>query len=89
MTHPKIDRIYWSCRRGMLELDLTLIPFCQHQYLSLSTELQQQFQALLECTDVELYAWLTGRSEPENAEFLPIVNLIRIYAADPSRPRAL
>ena len=88
MTHLKIDRIYWSCRRGMLELDLILIPFSKYKYLELTPSLQQQFQALLECTDVELYAWLTGRSEPEQAEFVPIITLIRTYAADPSRPRS-
>lgn len=89
ITSTQSDRIYWSCRRGMLELDLTLIPFYQHQYNHLPPNLQQAFKNLLECTDMELYAWLTGRSEPEQEEFQSIVKLIRDYALNPSRPRAL
>jgi antitoxin CptB len=73
----------------MLELDLTLIPFYQHQYAHLTNELQQNFRDLLECTDMELYAWLTGRSEPEQVDFQTIVKLIRDYAIDPSRSRSL
>lgn len=88
-TTTKSDRVYWSCRRGMLELDLTLIPFYQHKYHHLSNELQHSFKDLLGCTDMELYAWLTGRSEPDNVELQTIVKLIRDYAIDPSRPRTL
>jgi antitoxin CptB len=82
-------RLYWSCRRGMLELDLILIPFYQHCYASLACQQQQQFEQLLACTDVELYAWLTGRGEPEQAEFQTITQLIRDYADDPARSRTL
>lgn len=85
----KNDRIYWSCRRGMLELDLILVPFYFHKYSSLSPELQQQFVALLNATDVELYAWLTGRTQPEEALLQGIVKQVYAYAIDPARPREL
>lgn len=88
MTIP-LGRLYWSCRRGMLELDLILIPFLQQRYAGLTSQQQQQFEQLLACTDMELYAWLTGRGEPEQVEFQAITKLIRDYAEDPSRARAL
>ncbi|MFN7096915.1 MAG: succinate dehydrogenase assembly factor 2 [Gammaproteobacteria bacterium] len=89
MTTTKPDRVYWSCRRGMLELDLILIPFFQNRYPLLPEDTQLLFITLLECTDMELYAWLTGRSEPEQDNLQTIVKLIRDYAIDPSRPRPL
>ena len=34
----EIDRIRWSCRRGLLELDLVLQRFLNDHYLSLTVE---------------------------------------------------
>ncbi len=89
MQNTKTDRIYWSCRRGMLELDLILIPFYQHKYSHLSKEQQQQFIDLLAFPDMDLYAWLTGQCDPDDAAFQPITTMIRHYAQDPTRPRGL
>ncbi|MDI8106982.1 succinate dehydrogenase assembly factor 2, partial [Salmonella enterica subsp. enterica serovar Anatum] len=29
-------RIHWACRRGMRELDISIMPFFEHEYDSLS-----------------------------------------------------
>ncbi|NNM60528.1 MAG: succinate dehydrogenase assembly factor 2 [Legionellales bacterium] len=89
MDTTQNSRVYWSCRRGMLELDLILMPFYLHRYPTLSDELQQDYQALLTATDPELYVWLTGKEEPTEPKTRDIVNLIRDYAIDLSRPRPL
>lgn len=81
------DRLYWSCRRGMLELDLILIPFLEHQYADLSEQQQADFKDLLCATDPELFAWLTGKELPEAAPLASMVMKIREYANDPNRPR--
>lgn len=73
-------RTYWACRRGMLELDLLLIPFYQHRYSQLSSQQQQDFVRLLACDDPELYEWLTDKSIPEDKAFATLITLIRDYA---------
>jgi len=70
----------WRCRRGMLELDLFLMPFVDNAFKDLSTDLQQAFVDLLNCTDPELYAWLTERDTPPRADFNTLCELIRQHA---------
>ncbi len=67
----------WSCRRGMLELDLLFNQFLDKAYLELSAEEQLAFKELLTCTDPELFAWLFGISEPSKPEWLSLVRKIR------------
>lgn len=31
-------RIHWACRRGMRELDISIMPFFEHEYDSLSDD---------------------------------------------------
>lgn len=70
-------RLKWSCRRGMLELDLILNSFLEKGFNSLSTQQMSSFKSLLTHTDPELYAWLMGHEEPYNEELVEIVALIR------------
>lgn len=56
-----ISKIYLSCKRGMLELDLILLTFMEHTYLKLPTKLKWQFIALLNESDQELYKLLLGQ----------------------------
>lgn len=73
---PKAQ-ILWQCRRGMLELDMLLLSFCNAQYDSLDQIQKTAFIQLLKCTDQELFDWLLGKSNPENLMLLSIVQLIR------------
>ena len=54
-------------RRGLLELDLLLVPFCEAVYAQLSETQQACYDALLGEDDVELLVWLKGEatSTPE------------------------
>jgi len=68
--------VYWASRRGMLELDLVLMPFAQNFYSDLAPRDQQRYQYLLEQEDQDLFAWFLGRQVPEDAELKLIVELV-------------
>lgn len=78
-THPEKAKLYWAARRGMLELDLFLMPFVENVYETLSAPEQTCFAQLVSCTDVELYHWLTDK-EPAPAQFAALVKRIQDYA---------
>ncbi|MBQ0795093.1 succinate dehydrogenase assembly factor 2, partial [Zhongshania sp.] len=76
-------RIRWACRRGMLELDLVLVPYVEHRFQGLDDESQQRFIRLLESEDTELFAWFLSRSLPEDPELAMIVNDITTFTKTP------
>jgi antitoxin CptB len=53
-------KIFWKCRRGMLELDLILQQFFQKNWSNLSSEEQAVFAELLDEHDPILAAWIFG-----------------------------
>ena len=57
-------RVSWRSRRGMLELDLYLVPFADREYPSLADADRRAYRALLECHDWEILDWLQDRSAP-------------------------
>ncbi len=59
----ELSQVRWACRRGMLELDLFLLPFCERYYAALSMEEQNLFKALLESPDPDLFQWLMQQAE--------------------------
>lgn len=61
-------RIRWACRRGMLELDVVIMPFFEECFDALTEKEQQDFVALLECDDPDLFTWVMqhGRSKQDN-----------------------
>lgn len=72
-----INRLMWAARRGMLELDLILMPFLERVYPSLSATDKKRFQQLLQEQDQDLFAWLLHRDNPSDPEILAIVEVIR------------
>ena len=71
--HP--NRIRWACRRGMLELDLFLLPFFDSVFESLSLAEQHEFIAFLEQSDPDLFQWLMQK-EPAPLAYQGIVRRI-------------
>ncbi|MDH5432496.1 MAG: succinate dehydrogenase assembly factor 2 [Gammaproteobacteria bacterium] len=71
------NKLKWQCRRGMLELDVILIPFMDNHFDSLTIEQQQTLAALLEEADPDLYTWLMGYGKTDNAQLIEMINLIR------------
>ncbi|MEE8057367.1 MAG: succinate dehydrogenase assembly factor 2 [Pseudomonadales bacterium] len=73
-------QLCWASRRGMLELDLILMPFVENRFRELSTEDQQRYIQLVEGEDNDMFAWLLGRERPENPELAIIVDQIITYS---------
>lgn len=71
------NRLLWGSRRGMLELDLILMPFLEKVYPSLEQGDKERYWKLLEEQDQDLFAWFLRRENPENPELQRIVDIIR------------
>lgn len=71
------SRIHWACRRGMLELDIALMPFFKYEYERLSNEDKKNFISLLSCDDPDLFNWLMGYGTPQDPNLAHIVKIIQ------------
>lgn len=71
------SRIQWACRRGMLELDVAIMPFFKFEYETLSDTDKQAFVDLLKSDDPDLFNWLMNHGEPKDPELKRMVNLIQ------------
>ncbi|HTF97581.1 MAG TPA: succinate dehydrogenase assembly factor 2 [Cellvibrio sp.] len=72
-----INRLFWGSRRGMLELDLVLMPFLENVYPGLEQGDKESYWLLLEEQDQDLFAWFLRRENPTNPELQRIVEIIR------------
>ncbi|HEY3698516.1 MAG TPA: succinate dehydrogenase assembly factor 2 [Spongiibacteraceae bacterium] len=79
LSEPDYRRIYWASRRGMLELDLVLMPFIEQRLRLLSAIDQQRYANLLECEDTELFAWFLQRQRPQDLELAAIVDIVLAF----------
>lgn len=82
-SDSEYKRIYWASRRGMLELDLVLMPFVEQRLRQLPVEDQQRYVQLLESEDTELFAWFLQRQQPQDAELADIVEKILEFTRTP------
>ena len=76
MKNLNKHRIFWHSRRGMLELDLLLIPFVQDVYDDLTLEDQILYRDLLILEDQDIYALLMGSSHSEHTKYAAITTKI-------------
>ncbi|WP_066747416.1 FAD assembly factor SdhE [Proteus myxofaciens] len=70
-------RINWACRRGMRELDISIMPFFENEYDTLSDDDKALFVRLLECPDPDLFNWLMNHGRPEDDSMYYMVKLIQ------------
>lgn len=73
--HQDVDlnRLRWRARRGMLELDLLLLPFVDSHLASMSKEKQAVFIRLLEQDDPDLLQWFSGTATPDDQALAEMV----------------
>jgi antitoxin CptB len=71
------QRVRWHSRRGMLELDLILVPFADEYFETLDEAGQDRYVKLLACEDQDLLAWLLEHSVPADPDLSSMVKLIR------------
>lgn len=72
-----LNRLRWRCRRGMLELDITLSGFIETQYENLEPKQQRIFLDLLEYPDNELWDLISGKTQTEEIELNEVLKMLR------------
>ncbi len=72
----ELNRLFWHSRRGMLELDVLLVPFVREVYAHLDAEDQARYRKLLACEDQDMFGWFMQREEPEDPDLRRMVKMI-------------
>ncbi|KAA0693167.1 succinate dehydrogenase assembly factor 2 family protein [Halopseudomonas laoshanensis] len=72
----EMKRLFWHSRRGMLELDVLLLPFLQEAYSDLEPADKERFSKLLTCEDQDMFGWFMQRSEPDDPDLKRMVRMI-------------
>ncbi len=72
----ELNQLFWHSRRGMLELDLLLVPFVREVFPTLDAANQQRYRQLLTCEDQDMFGWFMQRAEPDDADLKIIVKMI-------------
>ena len=72
----EMKRLFWHSRRGMLELDVLLLPFLQEAYSDLEPADKELFSKLLTCEDQDMFGWFMQRSEPDDPDLKRMVRMI-------------
>jgi antitoxin CptB len=83
MSELSPHKIFWHSRRGMLELDLLLVPFAREVFATLPHQEQLLYQEFLAEEDQDLFSYLLERVEPGNPAFKPLI--AKILAHNESR----
>ena len=73
---PK-EKLYWRARRGMLELDIMLQTFIDHEYDNTDEQTQHAFIELLTFSDQDLLELLMAREQAESANIANVIQKIR------------
>ena len=76
LSELEFNRLRWRSRRGMLELDLLLLPFFDEVFAELEAHEQQAFIKLLEQDDPDLWDWFSRKSESGDPELAALVERI-------------
>ena len=76
LSELEFNRLRWRSRRGMLELDLLLLPFFDEVFAELKSDEQQAFIKLLEQDDPDLWDWFSRKSESDDPELAALVERI-------------
>lgn len=71
-----LKRLYWHSRRGMLELDLLLIPFAETALSRLDRQQLEDYRNLLGEEDQDLFLWLTQRQSAPTPELQRSIDLV-------------
>ncbi len=76
LSELELNRLRWRSRRGMLELDLLLLPYFDEVFRRLPEQEQSVFIKLLEQDDPDLLQWFSRKGVPDDPELAAIVERI-------------
>jgi antitoxin CptB len=74
----ELDRVRWSCRRDLLELDLVLERFVTDHYERLSQREKDVLRELLKLPDNDLLDLAMGRADTTDPEYGDLIKLMRV-----------
>ena len=74
------NRLCWRSRRGLLELDLLLVPFIERMYETLTSEQRKAYSLLLKREDTELLEWFGRKKVADDESLRQLVTLILDHA---------
>jgi len=73
-------RLLFRCwHRGTQESDLILGPFAERSLANLDSAQLDRFEALLDCTDPDLFDWIFGCSAPPPEHDHDVMHLLRRF----------
>ena len=72
----ELNRLRWRSRRGMLELDLLLLPFFDDVFHDLQEHEQRAFVRLLDQEDPDLLRWFSQKGQSNDSELQEMVDKI-------------
>ncbi|WP_426417286.1 succinate dehydrogenase assembly factor 2 [Aestuariirhabdus sp. LZHN29] len=75
-SQEELNRLFWHSRRGMLELDVLLVPFLKEAFNDLSEADQARYEKLLTSEDQDMFAWFMRKEVPQDPDLERIVNII-------------
>ena len=79
-------RLLFRCwHRGTQESDLILGPFAEDSLKSLDSDQLGRFEALLDCSDPDLFDWIFGVSDPPLQHDHDVMQLLRSFCAERHR----
>ncbi|MHC9509951.1 FAD assembly factor SdhE [Kangiella sp. M94] len=78
MTDEQLKKLHWASRRGMLELDVVLIPYLEQEACHFDDSKSAEYATFLEQDDPDLYSWIMGYETPK-PEFESFVLAIREF----------
>ena len=76
VEQSELNRLFWQSRRGMLELDVLLVPFVREVYPDLDETSQARYRKLLACEDQDMFGWFMEREEPADEDLRLMVRMI-------------
>lgn len=71
---------YRSWHRGCKETDVILGHFAEGHLHTLSPQQLDIYEQMLEEQDVDIWNWLTRKSEPSDNIYLPVLERLREYS---------
>ena len=76
-TSARIRQLRWRSKRGLLELELLLLPFVESCLGELTGPELDLYGRLLEHDDLDVYDWLRGVYQTSDQSLQPIIDRIR------------
>ncbi|AKH39035.1 MULTISPECIES: FAD assembly factor SdhE [Nitrosomonas] len=71
------ERLYWRCRRGLLELDIVLQRFLDKYYAQLDEAQLNTFESLLLLPDNDLWDIISSKKEAPSENLKSLLKLLQ------------